>query len=155
MDSASLEWHFWSVEQIVGALPDILATIESRLDDFPDEHREKNRAAVASLRAEPPVPGQIRDGARSRELVTLGFALDVLGRRTAGAAGAGGLDESLRLFQAAHEMFRGGNPLLRATKPMRQTVSNAVKVFVLHEVARCQAGETTAGAIGETVQGFV
>jgi hypothetical protein len=149
---SSFEWHFWSAEQIVDALPDILATIESRLDDFPEEHREKNRAAVASLRAEPPGPGQIRDGSRSRELLTLGFVLDVMGRRT---AGAGTLDESLRLFQAAHEMFRGGNPLLRATKPMRQTVSNAVKVLVLHELARCQAGETTAGVIVESVQSFV
>jgi hypothetical protein len=155
MAAPSLEWHFWSAEQIVDALPDILATIESRLDDFPEEHREKNGAAVASLRAESPGPGQIRDGSRSRDLVTLGFALDVLGRRTAGAAGPAALDESLRLFLAAHEMFRGGNPLLRATKPMRQTVSNAVKVFVLHELARCQAGETTAGAIAEAVHGFV
>ena len=149
---SSLEWHFWSAEQIVDALPEILATIESRLDDFSEEHREKNQAAVASLRAEPPGPGHIRDGSRSRELLTLGFVLDVLGRRT---AGAGTLDESLRLFQAAHEMFRGGNPLLRATKPMRQTVSNAVKILVLHELARCQAGETTAGVIVESVQGFV
>jgi NYN domain len=147
-----LEWHLWSAEQIVDALPDLVAIIESRLDDFPEEHREKNRAAVLSLREAPPTAPQIRDGSRSRELVTLGFALDVLGRRT---AGAGEVAESLRLFQAAHEMFRGGNPLLRATQPMRQTLSNALKVHVLHEVSRCQAGETDAGAIQEAVLTFV
>src|SRR5262245_31859129 len=120
-----LEWHFWSAEQIVEALPDLIGIVESRLAEFPDEHREKNAGAVQSLTAEPPTSAQLRDGSRTRDVVTIGFALDVLGRRT---AGAGDVTESLRLFQAAHELFRGGNPLLRATKPMRQTVSNAVKV---------------------------
>ena len=41
-----LEWHFWSAEQIVGALSDLVATAESRLEEFPEEHREKNQAAV-------------------------------------------------------------------------------------------------------------
>jgi len=147
-----LEWRFWPAEQLVDALPDLVATIEFRLDDFPEEHREKNRAAALSLRESPPTTSQIRDGSRSRELVTLGFALDVLGRRT---AGAGDVAEGLRLFQASHEMFRGGNPLLRATQPMRQTLSNALKVLVLGEVGRCQAGETDAGAIHDTVLAFV
>jgi NYN domain-containing protein len=146
------EWHFWSVEQIVEALPELTASVESRLADFPDEHREKNRAAVESLKAEPPSAAQVRDGSRSRDLVTLGFALDVLGRRT---AGAGEVEESLRLFEAAHEMFRGGNPLLRATKPMRQTLSNAVKVLLLHEVVRAGTGETTAAAIQEQIQTLI
>jgi hypothetical protein len=148
----SLEWHFWSAEQIVEALPDLIATVESRLAEFPDEHREKNAGAAQSLTAEPPTPAQLRDGSRSRDVVTIGFALDVLGRRT---AGAGDVAESLRLFEAAHELFRGGNPLLRATKPMRQTVSNAVKVLLLHEVTRCRSGETTAGAIRDQVQALV
>jgi hypothetical protein len=148
----SSEWHFWSAEQIVEALPDLIAILELRLAEFPDEHREKNRAAVESLKAEPPTPAQVRDGSRSRDLVTIGFALDVLGRRT---AGAGEVEESLRLFEAAHEMFRGGNPLLRATKPMRQTLSNAVKVLLLHEVARTRTGETTAAAIQERLGGLI
>jgi len=147
-----LEWHFWSAEQIVGALSDLVATAESRLEEFPEEHREKNQAAVQSLRDAPPTALEIRDGSRSRELVTLGFALDVLGRRT---AAADRVDESLRLFQAAHEMFRGGNPLLRATQPMRQTVSNALRALVGYEVTRCQAGETTAAAIREEVEALV
>src|SRR5262245_22305797 len=148
----SLEWHLWSAEQVVDALPDLIATIESRLDDFPQEHREKNRAAVQSLKETPPAAAQIKDGSRSRELVTLGFALGVLGRWT---AETGQVPEGLRLFQAAHEMFRGGNPLVRATQPMRQTLSNALKVLVLHEVTRCQAGETDAGAIQGVVLTFV
>ena len=151
MDSP-IEWHFWSAEQIVETLPDLIAKVESQLPDFPDDHREKNQAAVESLRAAPPTAAQVREASRSRELVTLGFALDVLGRKT---ADDGQIDESLVLFQAAHEMFRGGNPLLRATRPMRQTLGNALKVLVLHEVGRARRGETTAGAIRDALQGFV
>jgi hypothetical protein len=148
----SLEWHFWSAEHLAEVLPDLVQTVAARLEEFPEEHREKNRAAVQSLKDAPPDAPQIRDGSRTRELVTLGFALDVLGRRT---AAAGGVAEALPLFQAAHEMFRGGNPLLRATQPMRQTLSNALKAMVLEEVARCQSGETTAAAIRETAEAFL
>jgi hypothetical protein len=148
----SVEWHLWSPERIVDALPHLIGEVESRLSEFPEDHREKNRAAVESLRATAPTPGQIRDGSRSRELVTLGFALDVLGRKT---ADDGQLEASLALFQAAHEMFRGGNPLLRATRPMRQTLGNALKVLTFAEIGRARRGETTAGAIREGLQAFV
>ncbi|MGH7318979.1 MAG: NYN domain-containing protein [Candidatus Rokuibacteriota bacterium] len=147
-----IEWRLWSPEQIVEALPDLVGTVESRLTESPLEHREKNQAAIESLKATPPTPTQVRDGSRSRELVTLGFALDVLGRRT---AGNGHVEDSLRLFQAAHEMFRGGNPLLRATKPMRQTLGNALKVLVLHDITRARAGETNAGTIRDGLHAFV
>src|SRR5207249_2315818 len=93
-----------------------------------------------------------RDGSRSRDLGTLGFALDALGRRT---DLAGDPDESLHLFQAAHELFRRSNPLVRASKPMRQTLGNALKVLVTEEVGRCQTGETHAGAIREALHAFV
>ncbi|MBI3458559.1 MAG: NYN domain-containing protein [Candidatus Rokubacteria bacterium] len=146
------EWRFWSAEQIAEALPELLATVESRLAEFPEEHREKNRAAVLSLKADPPTPAQVRDGSRSRDLVTLGFALDALGRR---AAGTGQVEESLQLFQAAHELFRGGNPLLRATKPMRQTLSNALKGLALRELDRIRAGQSHAGAIREQLRALV
>jgi len=147
-----VEWHLWSAEEIVEALPRLIGEVESRLSEFPEDHREKNRAAVESLRTSLPAPAHIRDGSRSRELVTLGFALDVLGRKT---AGDGHVEEGLALFQAAHEMFRGGNPLLRATRPLRQTLGNALKVLVLAEVARARRGETTAGTIRERLQAFV
>ena len=42
-------------------------------------------------------------------------------------------------------MFRGGNPLLRATKPMRQTVSNAVKVLVLPRAGPLPGGRDDGG----------
>jgi len=147
-----IEWRFWSAEQVVDALPELIRTVESRLEAFPDEHREKNQGAVESLSADLPTPTQVRDGSRSRDLGTLGFALDVLGRRS---ARNDDIEESLRLFQAAHEMFRRGNPLVRASKPMRQTLGNAVKVLVAEEVARCRVGETTAGAIRDALQAFV
>src|SRR5437867_6964708 len=38
-----IEWRFWSAEQILDVLPDLIRTVESRLDEFPDEHLEKNR----------------------------------------------------------------------------------------------------------------
>lgn len=147
-----IEWHFWSAEQIVDALPDLVREVEARLAEFPEEHREKNRSAAEALKAYPPTAAQVRDSSRSRDLVTLGFALDVLGRRT---ARDGAAEPSLPLFQAAHELFRGANPLLRATKPMRQTLGNAVKVLVLHEIDRVRAGETTAGAIRDALLAFV
>lgn len=147
-----IEWRFWSAEQIVDALPDLLRTVESRLEEFPDEHREKNRAAALALKSDPPTAAQVRDGSQSRDLGTLGFALDVLGRRS---ARAGDAQEGLRLFQAAHEMFRRANPLVRATKPMRQTLGNAVKVLVTQEVERNRLGETNAGAIRDALHAFV
>src|SRR5262249_37228480 len=56
---------------------------------------------------------------------------------------------------AAHELFRRGNPLLRATRPMRQTVGNALRVLVAEEVGRCGTGETHAGAVKEALHAFV
>ncbi|PYM61224.1 MAG: hypothetical protein DMD79_13410, partial [Candidatus Rokuibacteriota bacterium] len=126
--------------------------MEARFEELPSEHYEKNREALDALTAEPPAPAQIRDGSKSLHLGTVGFALDVLGRR---AARAGDQAESLRLFQAAHELFRRGNPLLRATRPMRQTLGNALRVLVAEEVRRCRAGETHAGAIREALHAFV
>jgi hypothetical protein len=146
------EWRFWTADQIVERLPELIDTVLSRLPELPEEHREKNQAALESLGAQVPTVAEIRDASRSRELVTLGFALDVLGRRT---AGHGDVDGSLALFQAAHEMFRGGNALLRATRPMRQTLGNALKVLVLHEAGRAAHGESSAAEIREGAQVFV
>ena len=76
-----IEWHLWSVETIADALPELVSLVESHLDELPEEHLEKNRAAVLALRTDPPTPTLIKDAARSFDLGTLGFALDVLGRR--------------------------------------------------------------------------
>jgi hypothetical protein len=151
MDKAA-EWHLWSAEEIVAELPALVSEVEASLDEFPEEHRQKNRSAVEALRASSPIVPQIRDGTRSRDLVTLGFALDVLGRR---AARDGEIDRSLGLFRGAHEMFRSGNPLLRPTKPMRQTLGNALRVLALSEVDRIRSGETTAGALRRTLHDLV
>lgn len=150
--ATSVQWSLWSAEAIAEALPGLVATVERRLPELPAEHLEKNRNAVEALRADPPAPAQIRDGSRSRDLTTLGFALDVLGRRT---ARDGSTAEALRLFQAAHELFRRANPLMRATRPMRQTLGNAVRTLVGDEVARCRRGETDVRALRETLRGFV
>jgi hypothetical protein len=147
-----VEWPLWSAEQIADALPGLVAAVEAHLDDLPPEHLEKNRSAVVALKSDCPGPAQIRDGSRSRDLTTLGFALDVLGRR---AARDGDLPEGLRLFQAAHELFRRANPLMRATRPMRQTVGNAIRAIVTEEVARCRRGETDARAVRETLLAFI
>ena len=76
-----VEWPLWSAEQIVEALPGLVAEVEVHLPDLPPEHFEKNRAAVEVLKGDVPGTAQVRDGSRGRDLTTLGFALDVLGRR--------------------------------------------------------------------------
>jgi hypothetical protein len=147
-----VEWPLWSAEQIIDALPELIAAVEAQLPGLPAEHFEKNRAAVQVLKSDPPGPAEVRDGSRSRDLTTLGFALDVLGRR---AAREGELDEALRLFQAAHELFRRANPLMRATRPMRQTLGNAVRAVVVDLVARCRQGELDVPAARAAVAAFV
>jgi hypothetical protein len=151
MDKA-VEWPLWSADQIVEALPGLVALVEARLLDLPAEHREKNQGAVETLKADPPGPLQIKDGSRGRDLTTLGFALDVLGRR---AAREGHLAEALRLFQGAHELFRRANPLMRATRPMRQTLGNAVRALVVGEVARCRQESADVRAVRTTLAAFV
>ena len=147
-----VEWPLWSAEQIVEALPRLVAKVEVHLPDLPPEHFEKNRAAVEVLKGDVPGTAQVRDGSRSRDLTTLGFALDVLGRR---AARDGDLVEALRLFQAAHELFRSANPLMRATRPMRQTLGNAVRALVTDQITRCQRGETDVRFVRAAVATFV
>src|SRR5262245_359102 len=148
----AVEWPLWSAEQIVEALPGLVDVVEVHLADLPAEHLEKNRAAVELLKEEVLGTAQIRDGSRSRDLTTLGFALDVLGRR---AAREGEIDEALRLFQAAHELFRRANPLMHATRPMRQALGNAVRALVTDQVARCRRGEADARAVRATLAAFV
>jgi NYN domain len=148
----AVEWSLWSAEQIVEALPALIAIVELHLEDLPPEHLEKNRAAVDVLKGDAPGTTQVRDGSRGRDLTTLGFALDVLGRR---AARDGELDEALRLFQAAHELFRRANPLMHATRPMRQTLGNAVRALVTDQVARCRQGDTDARTVRAALGTFV
>jgi hypothetical protein len=146
-----VEWPLWSAEQIAEALPELLAVVQVHLPDLPLEHLEKNRAAVEALKGDTPA-AQIRDGSRSRDLTTLGFALDVLGRR---AARDGELEQALRLFQAAHELFRRANPSMHATRPMRQTLGNAVRALVSDQIARCRRGDTDARAVRAAITTFV
>jgi hypothetical protein len=147
-----VEWPLWSAEQIVDALPGLVAVVEIHLQDLPPEHLEKNRAAVEILKGDAPGSAQVRDGSRSRDLTTLGFALDVLGRH---AARDGDLGEALRLFQAAHELFRRASPLLHATRPMRQVLGNAVRVLVTDQVARCRRGDADVRAVRAALAAFV
>jgi hypothetical protein len=147
-----VEWPLWSAEQIVDALPELIAAVEAQLAELPAEHLEKNRAAVQLLRSAPPRPAEVRDGSRGRDLTTLGFALDVLGRR---AAREGDLGEALRLFQSAHELFRRASPVMHATRPMRQTLGNAVRAVVVDLVVRCRQGELDVPAARTAVSAFV
>jgi hypothetical protein len=147
-----VEWPLWSAEQIAEVLPGLVALVEAHLPDLPPEHLEKNRAAVDALKSDLPGTAQVRDGSRSRDLTTLGFALDVLGRR---AARDGELDEALRLFQAAHELFRRANPSMHATRPMRQTLGNALRALLTDQVARCRRGDTDVRAARAALQEFV
>jgi hypothetical protein len=147
-----VEWPLWSAEQIVDALPGLVAVVEIHLQDLPPEHLEKNRTAVEILKGDVPGTTEVRDGSRSRDLTTLGFALDVLGRR---AARDGDLGEALRLFQAAHELFRRASPLMHATRPMRQALGNAVRALVTDQVARCRQGDADVRAVRTAMAAFV
>src|SRR5262245_42926052 len=147
----SVEWSLWSAEQIAEALPGLVAVVEIHLDDLTPEHFEKNRSAIEVLKGAGLDGARVRDGAWGRDLTTLGFALDVLGRR---AARDGELDEALRLFQAAHELFRRANPLMHATRPMRQALGNAVRALVTDQVARCRRGEAEVRAVRAALAAF-
>src|SRR4029078_9303556 len=103
----SVEWSLWSAEQIVEVLPSLVDVVEINLHHLPPEHLEKTRAAIEVLKGAVLDSAQVRDGSWGRDLTTLGFALDVLGRR---AARDGDLDEALRLFQAPHEACRLADP---------------------------------------------
>ena len=148
----SVEWSLWSTEQIAEALPGLVAVVEIHLHDLPPEHLEKNRAAIEVLKGAVLDSAQVRDGSWGRDLTTLGFALDVLGRR---AARNGELDEALRLFQAAHELFRRANPLMHATRPMRQALGNAVRALVTDQVGRCRHGSTDVRGVRTALAAFV
>jgi tetratricopeptide (TPR) repeat protein len=148
----SVEWSLWSAEQIVEVLPSLVDVVEIHLHDLPPEHLEKNRAAIEVLKGAVLDGAQVRDGSWGRDLTTLGFALDVLGRR---AARDGDLDEALRLFQAAHELFRRANPLMHATRPMRQALGNAVRALVIEQVGRCRHGSADVRGVRTALAAFV
>ena len=147
-----VEWSPWSAEQIAEALSGLLGLVEAHLPDLPPEHLEKNRTAVEVLKGNVPDAAQIRDGSRSRDLSTLGFALDVLGRR---ASRDGDLTEALRLFQAAHELFRRANPSMHATRPMRQTLGNAVRALLADQITSCRRGDTDLRTVRAALAAFV
>jgi hypothetical protein len=147
-----VEWPLWSAEEIAEALPHLVAVVEIHLADLPAEHLEKNRTAIDVLKGAALDAPQVRNGSWGRELTTLGFALDVLGRR---AARDGDLSEALRLFQAAHELFRRANPLMHATRPMRQALGNAVRALVTDQVARCRNGTADVRGVRSNLAAFV
>src|SRR6185295_18004816 len=147
-----VEWPLWSAEEIAEALPHLVAVVEIHLPDLPAEHLEKNRDAIEVLKGATLDAPQVRNGSWGRDLTTLGFALDVLGRR---AARDGDLTEALRLFQAAHELFRRANPLMHATRPMRQALGNAVRALVTDQVARCRTGTADVRGVRTALGAFV
>ncbi len=101
-----IEWKLWSFQQILEALPRFINLVKGYLGEFPEEHREKNQAAAESLEKNKPTLAEMRDEARSSELITLGYALDYLANNV-GKQWRIGL--RLPLYQGAHELFRGGN----------------------------------------------
>jgi len=54
-----VKWPLWSAEQIVDALPGLVAVVEIHLQDLPPEHLEKNRTAVEILKGDVPGTAQI------------------------------------------------------------------------------------------------
>src|ERR1700736_125394 len=145
-------WLMWTPEQIVDSLPNFANLVVTHLDGFTPEHQTKNRAAVEVVLSGDVNAPRIRDGAFTHELITLAFALDLLGRR---AAARGDDELSMELFRGAHELFRGGNPLMRPTTHMKNTLTNALKVIVAREVKRIADGDSDATMALEVLEGFV
>lgn len=148
----SLDWSLWTAETIAVSLDGLVSEVESRLSEFSEEHRENNQAVVRSLRARLPSSEEIRQRTRTRELVILAYALDVLGRRE---AAQGNIDDSFRLFQSAHELFRATNASIRLTKQMRQEVANALRAVISGEGEHARNGQTDAEQIAELCRQFV
>ena len=140
-----LDWRFWSVEQIISSLPDLLDEVEFELEKLSEEQRERTLSVIKSLKAQPPTADEINEGSRFEDLLTLGIALDALGLRAIGDVKT---DEGLRLFRSAHELFRGGNPSLRPTGPMHQTLRYALKAIVIQGVNRITAEEAASMGAG-------
>ncbi len=147
-----VSWSLWTVEQVIEQLPRYCREIVERIDEFQNEHREKNLRAVARLSEHPPTPDEIRDGIRRGEVATVAFALDVLGRRSASRGDhAGAVD----MFRGAHEFFRQGNAAMRASRPMQQTVGNALASLVPLGMAEVVGGRMDLGALQTDLVGFV
>ncbi|HEY6541565.1 MAG TPA: hypothetical protein VIZ18_11530, partial [Ktedonobacteraceae bacterium] len=146
-----IEWKLWSIQQILDALPRCMNLVKNFLGEFPEEHRERNRAVIESLENNKPTSAEMRDEARSSELITLGYALDYLAT-TIGKQWR--IGQRLPPYQWAHELFRGGKPL-QPTKPMRQVVNNAWRAILLDEMQQIQDGTTDAGLVLDQIRAFV
>ncbi|MBI3271366.1 MAG: NYN domain-containing protein [Planctomycetes bacterium] len=142
-------WEFWSAEQILKKLPELIADVLARPDGFSPRDRDKNKAAAESLRERPPTDVEILRG-RREDFRTLGYALDSLGRRPSADA-----DERLKFLHAAHEVLRAGNPARRPFAQMRRIVLDALTLLLQRELARARQGETDAGRIREALRGTV
>lgn len=148
-----VEWKPWSTGQIVSNLPRLINMVGASLEDFPEEYREKNQVVVKSLREKPPTIAEMREGVHDQALMTLGYALDLLGNIC--QRNKQRIELVLACYQGAHELFRGGNTTLHPTKPMRQILNSAWRALLLHETTQLKAGTVDAGAVLEEIKTFV
>lgn len=147
-----VSWSLWDVEQVIEQLPRYCREIVARIDDFHSDHREKNLGAVARLSEHPPTPDEVREGIRRGEIATVAFALDVLGRRSSSRDEHG---VAVDLFRGAHEFFRQGNAAMRASRPMQQTIGNALGSFVPLGIAELVTGRMDLGELQAHLIAFV
>jgi hypothetical protein len=150
--SFPVSWSIWTIEEVIEQLPRYCREIVERIDDFHDEHREKNLRAVAGLSERSPTPDEVRDGIRRGEIATVAFALDVLGRRSARRDEH---DVAVDMFGGAHEFFRQGNAAMRASRPMQQTVGNALQSLVPLGMAEVIQQRMNLGELRDHLVSFV
>jgi hypothetical protein len=148
-----VEWKIWSAEQIASFLPRLLTMVETSREDFLPDQWQKNLVAVEALRKDPPSLVDIRNGVYLNHLTTIGIALDLLASNIVKRGGR--LEQSMWLFQAAHELFRGGNVALHPNKHMRVVLNHAWKALLLDEIPHLRDGEITAGSVLDAINTFV
>lgn len=85
------------------------------------------------------------------ELVSVGFALDFLGRQLKDLS----FEDSLRLFQSAYEMLRVSNRSSQPAQSQVRTLTSALRVMIGYEVDHILPGEGDAGVLREDIKRFV
>lgn len=145
------EWKIWSKEKLANEIPSLLEEVLVNLDNFDEEKVRQNKPHIQALQEEFPTTDELNEGTRSHELIALGFSIDHLARI---AYKNNQFQKSLRLFQAAFEVFRCDDPAKR-TKEMRQTLLSAMNIIVSQQIELTKTNEIDANTALDRVRSFV
>ena len=142
-----MNWSILTTQQVAESIPELAQLVASRPEAFTEEDRQKNEELAATVLASIPTAESLVPN--TNVLVSLGFAIVSVAQRSSD------YEERLKLLHAAHELSRGGRTLNSPTSLMRQSVNEAIKAIVNHEVERAVRGETDAQTIHTELRNFV